>query len=152
MASVLNGSDNSSLDDVPVNTGFHVSSTLNDVDVGSTTTDGVGTRSPKGCKIDRVEMRGITIEQLEYLLTEVVDNVTLKDIRENIIIPRTKGTQCSYVETIATSEQKTTWCVVFRLDQSFKDIVTVLKQHSKDRQLKSTDCYWMHVRRIELNL
>lgn len=176
MASVLNGSDNSSLDDVPVNTGFHVSSTLNGVDVGSTTADGVGKRSPKGCKIDRVEMRGITIDQLECLLTEVevkckkgemkckkkdteellpvyaVDKVTLHDIRENIIIPQTKGKQCSYIETIATSEQKTTWCVVFRLDQTFKDIVTVLKQHSKDRQLKSTDCYWMHVRRIELNL
>ena len=106
-----------------------------------------------GCKIDRVEMRGITLQQLERLLAEVedkckkremtyrtsdaeesllVDNVTFHNIMDNIIIPRTREKKkYSYIETIATSEQKTTWCVVFSLDQSFKDIVTVLKQHSK---------------------
>ena len=124
--------------------------------------------SSLGCKIDRVEMRGITLQQLERLLAEVedkckkremtyrtsdaeesllVDNVTFHNIMDNIIIPRTREKKkYSYIETIATSEQKTTWCVVFSLDQSFKDIVTVLKQHSKDRQLKSNDYYWMHVR------
>jgi hypothetical protein len=140
MSSSLNVNDYSSLDDVAMN-GITSLSTFN----------GVGNRSPDdrpslGFKIDRVEMRGITLQQLEDLLTEVEDNVTFHHIMENIIIPRTKEKKCSYIETIAMSEQKATWCVVFSLDQSFKDIVTVLKQHSKDRQLKSTDCYWMHVR------
>jgi len=140
MSSSLNVNDYSSLDDVAMN-GIPCLSTFN----------GVGNRSPDdrpslGFKIDRVEMRGITLQQLEDLLTEVEDNVTFQHIMENIIIPRTKEKQCSYIETIATREQKTTWCVVFSLDQSFKDIVTVLKQHSKDRQLKSNDYYWMHVR------
>jgi hypothetical protein len=112
-------------------------------------------------------MRGITLQQLEDLLAEVedkckkremtyrtsdaeesllVDDVTFHHIMENIILPRTEEKKCSYIETIATSEQKTTWSVIVSRAQSFKDIVTVLKQHSKDRQLKSTDCYWMHVR------
>jgi hypothetical protein len=137
----------------------------NDVDNGAPATNDVVDRPSLRCKIDRVEMRGITLQQLEHLLAEVkdkcmnremtsdtgesllVDDVTFHHIRENIIIPRTRGKNpCSYIETITTSEQKTTWCVVFSLDQSFKDIVTVLKQHSKDRQLKSNDYYWMHVR------
>jgi hypothetical protein len=138
--------------------------TTHGVDNGLPTTNGVVPCPSLGCKIDRVEMRGVTLQQLEGLLAEIeakcknremtsdteelllVDDVTFHHIRENIIIPRTKEKQWSYIETIATSEQKTTWCVVFGFGQSFKDIVTVLKQHSKDRQLKSTDCYWMHVR------
>ena len=168
MSSSLNGNDGSSLDDVAMNGVENSSPVTNCIDNGLPATNGVVDRPSLCCKIDRVEMRGITLQQLEDLLTEVEDkcerremtyrtsdaeksllvkDVTFHHIRENIIIPRTKeNKKYSYIETIATSEQKTTWCVVVSLDQSFKDIVTVLKQHSKDRQLKSNDYYWMHVR------
>ena len=111
------------------------------------------------CTIERVEMRGITIQQLENVFNEVktmyeqgkikksLDMITMDDIKDKIILNRTRERiYCSYVECIAEHEQKTTWCVVFRNSQSFKDILTVLKQHAKDRELSPTDSYWMHVR------
>ena len=111
-----------------------------------------------GCMIERVEMRGITIQQLENVFIEVktkyergefqksLDMITMEDIRNKIILNRTQESKCSYIECIAEHEQKTTWCVVFRNTQSFKDILTVLQQHAKDRELLPTDSYWVHVR------
>jgi len=108
--------------------------------------------------IERVEMRGITIQQLENVFKEVermckrrefqksLDEITMDDIKNKIILNRTKESKCSYVECIAEHEQKTTWCVVFCNSQSFKDILTVLQQHAKDREFLPTDSYWVHVR------
>ena len=119
--------------------------------------------SSQGCKIDRVEMRGITIQQLQEIFDEVeimcenqqlrsitnelltIDNITIDQFKKEIILNQTKNRKCSYVELKARSEQKTTWCVVYRPSQSFKEIFTVLKQHSIDRKLDLTDSYWIHV-------
>jgi len=118
----------------------------------------------QGCKIDRVQMRGITIKQLQDIFYDVkkmcenhellsidnkklsIDNITIDDFKEKLILDQTKIRKCSYVELKAICEQKTTWCVVYRPSQSFKEIFTVLKQHSKDRELDPTDSYWIHVR------
>ena len=85
------------------------------------------------------QRRSITNE----LLT--IDNITIDQFKEEIIFNQTKNRKCSYVELKARSEQKTTWCVVYRPSQSFKEIFTVLKQHSIDRKLDLTDSYWIHV-------
>lgn len=111
----------------------------------------------QGCKIDRVEMRGITIQQLQDIFDDVkkmcenheslsIDNITIDQFKEELILKQTMNRKCSYVELKARCEQKTTWCVVYRPSQSFKEIFTVLKQHSIDRELDPTDSYWIHVR------
>ena len=112
----------------------------------------------QGCKIDRVEMRGITIQQLQDIFDDVkklcenelkllsIDDITIDQFKEKLILDQTKIRKCSYVELKAICEQKTTWCVVYRPSQSFKEIFTVLKQHSIDRELDPTDSYWIHVR------
>lgn len=120
--------------------------------------------SSQGCKIDRVEMRGITIQQLQDIFDDVkemcenhellsidnkklsIDNITIDDFKEKLILDQTKIRKCSYVELKARCEQKTTWCVVYRPSQYFKEIFTILKQHSIDRELDPTDSYWIHVR------
>lgn len=126
-------------------------------DSGTSLVDGDSSNlNNQGCKIDRVEMRGITIQQLQDIFDEVkemckneslsIDKITIKDFKEKLILNQTKNRKCSYVELKARSEQKTTWCVVYRPSQSFKEIFTVLKQHSTDRKLDPTDSYWIHVR------
>jgi len=112
----------------------------------------------QGCKIDRVEMRGITIQQLQDIFDDVkklcenelkllsIDDITIDQFKEKLILKQTENRKCSYVELKASCEQKTTWCVVYRPSQSFKEIFTVLKQHSIDRELDPTDSYWIHVR------
>lgn len=110
----------------------------------------------QGCKIDRVEMRGITIQQLQDIFDDVkkmckneslsIDDITIDQFKEKLILKQTEDENCSYVELKARCEQKTTWCVVYRPSQSFKEIFTVLKQHSIDRELDPTDSYWIHVR------
>lgn len=74
-----------------------------------------------------------------------IDKVTIFDISISIIKKRTELTKCSYVETIASREQRPSWCVTFMWTQSVKGMMDILQQHSKDRDLKDTDSYWINV-------
>jgi hypothetical protein len=114
------------------------------------------------CRIERAENRGITIKQLEFVIKEMealfnngewndkedkgsIDKVTIIDIFIPIIKKRTELTKVSYVETIASREQRPSWCVTFMWTQSVKGMMDILQQHSKDRDLKDTDSYWINV-------
>lgn len=112
-----------------------------------------------GCRIERAENRGITIKQLEIVVEEMealfndgkfkhrgsVDKVTIVDIFPSIIKRRTELKKVSYVERIALREQRPRWCVTFIWAQSVKGMMDILRQHSKDRDLKDTDSYWINV-------
>jgi hypothetical protein len=111
-----------------------------------------------GCRIERAENRGITIKQLEFVVEEMealfnngkwkkesVDKVTINDIFHSIIKKRTELTKVSYVERVASIEQRPSWCVTFIWNQSVKGMIDILRQHSKDRDLKDTDSYWINV-------
>ena len=76
---------------------------------------------------------------------ESVDKVTINDIFHSIIKKRTQFTKVSYVERVASIEQRPSWCVTFMWNQSFKGMIDILRQHSKDRDLKDTDSYWINV-------
>ena len=76
-----------------------------------------------GYTIERAENRGITINQLLFVVQEMevlynhdkelwmkkgkkIEEVTINDIFENIIKPRTKEKKASYVEIVASEEQR----------------------------------------------
>lgn len=112
-----------------------------------------------GCRIERAENRGITIKQLEFVVEEMealfndgkfegkgsVDKLTIFDIFHSIIKKRTEFTKVSYVERVASIEQRPSWCVTFMWNQSVKGMIDILRQHSKDRDLKDTGSYWINV-------
>lgn len=105
-----------------------------------------------GFKVDRVEMRGITLNQLEEIEIKFPHCRTIDDVKAAVTgLPITSLSNSkeighySYVERIASGEQRATWCVVFARLQSFKKMIKILQQHAKDRELKPTDTYWIHV-------
>jgi hypothetical protein len=116
-----------------------------------------------GCTIERAENRGITINQLLFVVQEMevlynhdkelwmkkgkkIEEVTINDIFEKIIKPRTKEKKASYVEIVASEEQRPSWCVCFIWAQPLKDMVNILLKHSKDRDMRESDSYWINVR------
>jgi hypothetical protein len=82
-----------------------------------------------GRSIDKVEHRGITINQLLFIQDEIKarcvkegwrdkdgnlltpERVNLYDIKYKIIIDRTSVLQCSYVELVAIADQFPEWFV-----------------------------------------
>jgi len=81
----------------------------------------------------------------EWKDRESVDKVTINDIFDSIIKKRTEFSKVSFVERVASIEQRPCWCVTFIWDQSVKRMIDILRQHSKDRDLKDTDSYWINV-------
>ncbi len=108
-----------------------------------------------GYTIERAENRGITVNQLLFVVQEMevlynqdellIDKVTINDIFDKIIKPRTKEKKVSYVEIVASKEQRPSWCVCFIWAQPFKDMVDILLKHSKDRDMRDSDSYWINV-------
>lgn len=114
-----------------------------------------------GCTIERAENRGMTIKQLLFVVDEMkvlynqdellmekrksFDEVVIYDIFDKIIKPRTKEKKVSYVEIVASEEQRPSWCVCFIWAQPLKDMVDILLKHSKDRDMKDSDSYWINV-------
>ena len=71
--------------------------------------------------------------------------ITIRDIFDPIIKERTESSKFSYVERIARKEQRPSWCVCFFWNQPVTDMIEMLRQHSKDRDMKSDCSYWINV-------
>jgi hypothetical protein len=115
-----------------------------------------------GCSIERAENRGITIKQLLFVVQEMevlynhdkklwmnrgkkIEEVTIKDIFDEIIKPRTREKKASYVEIVASEEQRPSWCVCFLWAQPLKDMADILLKHAKDRDMRDSESYWINV-------
>ena len=116
-----------------------------------------------------VEERGITIEQLEVIYKEIEnrcrveqwkdkdnnlltpDKVNIYDIKDKVIKKLTKSDQCSFVESIATEDQKPLWFVSHTWSGSVKSMINCLKKHRTDRKLPDNTPYWICVSCIHLN-
>ena len=117
----------------------------------------------KGCSIDKVEHRGITINQLLFIQEEIKarcvlegwrdidgnlltpERVNLYDIKYKIIMDRTSALQCSYVELVAIADQIPEWFVSHWWGESVFAFIKCLKRHAKDRGLSWDTPYWICV-------
>ena len=117
----------------------------------------------KGCSIDKVEHRGITINQLLFIQDEIKarcvlegwtdkdgnlltpERVNLYDIKYKIIMNRTSALQCSYVELVAIAEQFPEWFVSHWWGESVFAFIKCLIRHAKDRGLSWDTPYWICV-------
>jgi hypothetical protein len=113
----------------------------------------------KGCSIDKVEHRGITINQLLFIQDEIKarcvlegwkdkdgnlltpERVNLYDIKYKIIMNRTSALQCSYVELVAIAE----WFVSHWWGESVFAFIKCLIRHAKDHGLSWDTPYWICV-------
>eukprot|EP01038_Epipyxis_sp_PR26KG_P014080 gene14080-18892_t len=103
--------------------------------------------------------RGISLAQLKEVLVEVeaehkswrdinkkrfsLETITVDDIVEFFILPRTEKRKCSYVETIASAAQMPKWSVILWLHLPFKSLIDCIEQHTVDRGLPSDTYYWI---------
>ena len=117
----------------------------------------------KGCSIDKVEHRGITINQLLFIQDEIKarcvlegwrdkdgnlltpERVNLYDIKYKIIMDRTSALQCSYVELVAIADQFPEWFVSHWWGESVFAFIKCLIRHAKDRGLSWDTPYWICV-------
>ncbi len=116
------------------------------------------------CTIEKVEYRGITINQLQFIYDEIEarcvvegwrDDWTMKlltptevnlyHIKEKIIKMRTSALQCSYVELVALGKQIAEWFVSHWWGESVFAFIKCLKRHAKDHGLSWDTPYWICV-------
>ena len=116
------------------------------------------------CTIEKVEHRGITINQLQFIYDEIEarcvvegwkDDLTMKlltpaevnlyHIKEKIIKMRTAALQCSYVELVAIGKQIAEWFVSHWWGEPVFAFIKCLKRHAKDRGLSWDTPYWICV-------
>jgi len=121
-------------------------------------------RDMLSCSIPEVELRGISIKQLKDVYAEIVDRcftegwtnfggtfltpdkVCLYDIKDRIIMKRTRDKQCSYVELIAIGPQKPTRFVSHWWGEPVIAMIRCLEQHCRDHELsEETTYYWICV-------
>ncbi len=113
-----------------------------------------------GCSIPEVENRGISVKQLRQIYKEIearcsVENwenrekkkltpkeVTLYDIKDTIIISRSKENQCSYVERIASGPQKPTKFMSHWWGDRVCSMIYCLDQYINDRGLSEDDTFF----------
>ena len=116
-----------------------------------------------GRSIDKVEHRGITINQLLFIQDEIKarcvkegwrdkdgnlltpERVNLYDIKYKIIMDRTAALQCSYVELVAKAEQVPEWFVSHGWGEPVFSFIKCLIRHAKDRGLSWDTPYWICV-------
>ena len=70
------------------------------------------------------------------------DSATMYDIARYVIKPFTKQHSCSYAERVSTAPQQPAWVVLHWWGMPFKELLTALEYHSKDRGT-STAPYWL---------
>ena len=118
----------------------------------------------KSCSIDKVEHRGITINQLLFIQDEIKarcvlegwrdkddnlltpERVNLYDIKYKIIIDRTSAKQkCSYVELVAIADQFPEWFVSHWWGEPVFAFIKCLIRHAKDRGVSWDTPYWICV-------
>ena len=113
--------------------------------------------------IDKVEHRGITINQLLFIQDEIKarcvlegwtdkdgnlltpERVNLYDIKYRIIIAGTAQYKCSYVELVATGDQIPSWFVSHWWGETVFAMIKCLIRHAKDRGLSWDTPYWICV-------
>lgn len=113
-----------------------------------------------------VEERGITIEQLETIYQEIKNRCKIEELKDkdnNVLTPEevniyhikdkvikklTESDECSYVEFIATENQKPVWFVSHSWAGTVKSMINCLKKHRKDRKLPDHTPYWICVSTI----
>ena len=116
-----------------------------------------------GRSIDKVEHRGITINQLLFIQDEIKarcvlegwrdkdgnlltpERVNLYDIKYRIIIAGTAQYKCSYVELVATGDQIPLWFVSHWWGETVFAMIKCLIRHAKDRGLSWDTPYWICV-------
>eukprot|EP00933_Yihiella_yeosuensis_P032455 TRINITY_DN26046_c0_g1_i1.p1 TRINITY_DN26046_c0_g1~~TRINITY_DN26046_c0_g1_i1.p1 ORF type:complete len:518 (+),score=89.84 TRINITY_DN26046_c0_g1_i1:54-1607(+) len=119
-----------------------------------------------GMIINKVELRGITLEQIECVLNFAMKNhsrkqwvfvggpkkgepltmeeISLYDICSYVISPATLMLKCSFVEYVADCELAPTWFVSHWWGEPHVDLYECLKQHCKDRGLPADEtAYWI---------
>ena len=117
----------------------------------------------KGYSIEKVEHRGITINQLLFIKDEIKarcvlegwrdedgnlltpERVNLYYIKEKIIEMRTKALQCSYVELVAIADQIPEWFVSHWWGEPVFAFIKCLIRHAKDRGVNWDTPYWICV-------
>ncbi len=115
------------------------------------------------CTIEKVERRGITINQLQFIYDEIEarcvvegwrdkdgnlltpERVNLYDIKYKIIIDRTSALQCSYVELVAIGDQIAKWFVSHWWGEPVFAMIKCLIRHAEDRGLSWDTPYWICV-------
>ena len=115
------------------------------------------------CTIEKVEHRGITINQLLFIQDEIKarcvlegwtdkdgnlltpERVNLYDIKYKIIMDRTSALQCSYVELVAIADQFPEWFVSHWWGEPVFAFIKCLIRHAKDRGLSWDTPYWICV-------
>jgi len=113
-----------------------------------------------GYNIPDVKLRGISIQQLKVVYTEIVkrckqegwtnkdrkllipETVCLYDIRDRIIMEHTRSMQCSYVELVATGPQKPTWFVSHWWGEPVMAMIRCLEQHCSNHELSEENTYY----------
>ena len=113
-----------------------------------------------GYSIPEVEYRGISVKQLKQVYQEIEDRcivenwenyekkkltpeeVTLYDIKETIIISRSKEKQCSYVERIASGPQNPTKFMSHWWGDRVCSMIYCLNQYIKDRGLSEDKTFF----------
>jgi hypothetical protein len=113
-----------------------------------------------GYSISEVENRGISVKQLKQVYQEIeakciVENwenyekkqltpekVTLYDIKDTIIISRSKEKQCSYVERIASGPQKPTKFMSHWWGDRVCSMIDCLNQYIHDRGLSEDKTFF----------
>jgi hypothetical protein len=117
----------------------------------------------KGCSIEKVQHRGITINQLLFIQDEIKarcvlegwtdkdgnlltpERVNLYDIKYKIIMDRTSALQCSYVELVAIADQFPEWFVSHWWGEPVFAFIKCLIRHAKDHGLSWDTPYWICV-------
>lgn len=109
-----------------------------------------------------MEERAITLIQLRAVAREVkeswmawgvtdgtnepvssVDVINLYDVRDHLIVPKTKPFGCSYVELVASGPQPPRWMVSHSWGDPVVDALAVLEEHRRVHQLPDPTAYWV---------
>lgn len=113
-----------------------------------------------GYSIPEVENRGISVKQLKQVYREIEDRcivenwenyekkqltpeeVTLYDIKDTIILSRSKDKKCSYVERIASGPQRPTKFMSHWWGDRVCSMIYCLDQYIKDRGLLEDETFF----------
>jgi len=115
-------------------------------------------------QIDRAEHRGITLAQLERVLSYAVENcstwpdsqsknstaplldaqgLNLHNLNYWVILPTTKPKNCSFVELLTDQRQVPAYFVSHCWDEPVLDFLACIRLHSSTRQLELCSPYWI---------
>mmetsp|Transcript_118865 Transcript_118865/g.337006 ORF Transcript_118865/g.337006 Transcript_118865/m.337006 type:complete len:699 (+) Transcript_118865:101-2197(+) len=122
------------------------------------------------CEIPKTEFRAMSVKQLQDVVCHLqrrcetegwynftkfgtrgellkFDTINLYSTTDWLLKPSTKARRCSYVEYVASKEQKPNWFVSHWWGEPVKIFVACILQHAKDRELRGVDIltrlYWV---------